>query len=339
MADSLYGIKQASKTKVKEISPSNSLAFSSNLASLISKSSSPHTAGAGRPRQPKSKPDIFTAHNRNVKKRAAADAAEQQHKTKDDLGAVDSAILHRSKRKMEEKTRLYNAMKRGDYIRRDDSHDDRGLVDFDRKWADQEARGVRDDEAETSGSDEDTDEEMVEFEDEFGRTRMGTKAQAAREERRKRIQGIAAEEEERLSARPAVPTNIIYGDTVQHQAFNPDQVIADRMADLAKKRDRSATPPPDTHYDGNAEVRTKGTGFYSFSADAQGRKEEMDALERERKETERVRNEREQKKEARRKELEARRKAIAQQRSKAEADRFLSTLNIPLGEDAGIDTG
>lgn len=329
MAESLYGTKKPSK--VKEISSNTSLAFSSNLASLIS-SSSGKTSATGRPRPQKSKSDLFTAHNKNVKKRAAADLddGEQKHKTRDDIGGVDSAMLHRSKRKMEEKARLYNAMKRGEYIGRDDH----GLVDFDRKWAEKEAQGGDRDDEDSLGSDEDDSdaaEELVEYEDEFGRTRKGTKAEAAREERRRRIQANAVEEEDRASARPKAPTNIIYGDAVQTYAFNPDTIIADRMAELAKKRDKSATPPPDTHYDANAEVRTKGTGFYAFSHDKDGRQQEMEALEKERLETERIRKEREEKKEQRKQDIEERRRLIAEQRSKAQADKFLKGL------DAGDD--
>ncbi|KIW10496.1 hypothetical protein PV08_11460 [Exophiala spinifera] len=331
MSDGLYGVKQASKTKAKEISSSTSLAFSTKLASLISSSSSSKTnSTSGRPRPSKDKSDIFTAHNKNVKKRSAADleANEQRHKTRDEIGSVDDAELHRSKRKMEDKVRLYNAMKRGEYIGRED-YDERGLVDFDRKWAEAQAKGqVSDSEASDSDDAGTDDDEIVEYFDEFGRLRKGTKAQAAREERRKRIQANAAEEEERMSARPSMPTNVIYGDTIQHSAFNPDQDIAERMGEIAKKRDRSATPPPDSHFDATAEIRTKGTGFYAFSQDSDQRKKEMEALEKERKETERIRQEREEKKELRRKEIEERRRVIAEQRAKAQADKFLDSLDI-----------
>jgi hypothetical protein len=330
MSDSLYGIKQASKTKAKEISSSTSLAFSSSLASLISSSFSGKSSkpGAGRARPSKDKSDIFTAHNKNVKKRAAADLEDgsQRHKTKDDIGSVDAAELHRAKRKMEDKVRIYNAMKRGEYIGRDD-HDDR-LVDFDRKWAEGQADGGADASDNSEEEDSGSDGEEVEYTDEFGRLRKGTKAQAEREERRKRMQTSAAEEQERMSARPSMPTNVIYGDTVQHAAFNPDQVIADRMAEISKKRDKSATPPPETHYDANAEVRTRGTGFYTFSKDADERKKEMEALEKEREETERARKEREEKKEQRKKEIEERRRVIAEQKAKAQAEKFLDNLQI-----------
>ena len=333
-AQALYGVKQASKTKAREISSSTSLAFSTNLTSLITNASRNPTS-TGRPRPNKSKSDIFTSHNKNTKKRAAADLAEdgeQKHKTKADLGSVDSATLHRSKRRMQEKARLYAAMKRGDYIGPGDGHDERGLVDFDRKWAEVQAGGDgADNEVTSSGSDSagsDEEQELVEYEDEFGRTRTGTKAQARREERHMRIQVTAAEEEERFSAKPKMPTNIIYGDTIQYDAFNPDESIAEQMANIAKKRDRPATPPEEHHYNASAEIRTKGTGFYGFSQDAKGRKREMEALEQERLDTERARKEKEARKEQRRKDLEERRRIVAEQRGKAQAERFLSGLEL-----------
>lgn len=330
-ANSLYGTKDPSKTKTKDISSSTSLAFSTHLSSLISKDSS--RTNAGRPRPSKTKPDIFTQHNKNSRKRAAADISEdgeQKHKTEVDIGGVDSAALQRSKRRMEEKARIYAAMKRGDYIRPEDGRDDRTLVDFDRKWAEQETNGRdEEDDATSSGTNNsDSDEELVDYQDEFGRQRKGTKAEVAREERRRRIQANAAEEAERFSARPKMPSNVIRGDTVQYNAFNPDDVTTEKMEDLAKKRDRSATPPEEKHYDANAEVRTKGTGFYTFSKDAESRKREMEALEKERLRTEKERKEREARKEKKRQEIEERRKKIAEQRSKVQADRFLADIDL-----------
>ncbi|KEF60961.1 uncharacterized protein A1O9_02525 [Exophiala aquamarina CBS 119918] len=332
MTDSLYGIKQASKTKAKDISSSTSLAFSTSLASLISStSSSKERPTSGRPRHSNSKTDIFKAHNKNVKKRAAADLEEgqQRHKTRDDIGSVDTAELHRSKRKMEDKVRVYNAMKRGEYIGKGD-YDERSLVDFDRKWAEKDAKhgAAASDDSESEYNDATDEDETVEYLDEFGRLRKGTKAQAAREERRKATNTHLAEEEARSSARPTIPENIIMGDTIQYAAFNPDQVIADRMSEIAKKRDKSATPPPDSHYDAGAEVRTKGTGFYAFSQDAEERKREMKALEKERLETENMRKAREDKRSHRKKEIDDRRKLIEAQRAKAQTEKFLTELEI-----------
>jgi Domain of unknown function (DUF4078) len=341
--ESLYGTKDPSKTKTKDISSSTSLAFSTNLASLISKDSS--RTSVGRPRPSKTKPDIFTQHNKNSKKRAAADIAEdgeQKHKTAADIGGVDSAALHRSKRRMEEKARIYAAMKRGDYIRPEATRDERSLVDFDRKWAEQETEGRNNEDDITSSDTNNTDgdsEPVIDYQDEFGRQRKGTRAEAAREERRKTARAHASAEaaDDQFSARPNKPTNIIHGDTIQHHAFNPDDVTSEKIALLAEKRDRSATPPQEQHYDARAEVRTKGTGFYAFSRDAEGREGEMEALERARVQTERERSEREARKERKRREVEERRRKIVEQRTKGQADRFLAAFE--LGPSAEGDQG
>lgn len=239
---------------------------------------------------------------------------------------------------MEEKARLYAAMKRGDYVTPLDGRDERGLVDFDRKWAEREASGadISQDNPSSSSDHSDTEEEIVDYTDEFGRQRRGTRSEAAREERRKRVQSIAADEEEKFSARPKMPNNILYGDTVQYAAFNPDIDVTQKMENLAKKRDRSATPPSESHYDASAEIRSKGTGFYQFSTDKESRAREMDNLEKERMQTERVKAEREQKKQERKRHLEERKRQILEQKGKRHADRFLDDLSAGIGLNASL---
>jgi hypothetical protein len=244
---------------------------------------------------------------------------------------------------MEEKARLYSAMKRGDYV--PSSKEPEALIDFDRKWAENEARGGAGNSLDTSSDDgadseDDVQEEMVQYEDEYGRTRRGTKVEAEKMERKKRNKLLGAEELERMSARPKMPSQLIYGDTVQSLAFNPDEPIATAMDSLASKRDKSATPPPEQHYEADKEIRSKGVGFYSFSKDEALRKKEMEALERERLETERVRKEKEERKERRKKEIEERRKEIGKKRARKLADSFLDGLEADLGskgDDGGGD--
>jgi hypothetical protein len=260
---------------------------------------------------------------------------EQSHQTKEDLGAVSAAELQRSKRKMEDKVRMYNAMKRGEYIGRED-YDDRGLVDFDRKWATSQAEEEDRDEnsaaeSEDSHSSQTNRNAQVSYTDEFGRLRTGTASEARRAARQQRLAAAASVESANSAAHPQQPTNIIYGDTIQHQAFNPDQIIANKMSELAAKRDKSATPPPDTHYDANHEIRTRGTGFYGFSKDEELRKKEMESLEKERAETERAREVRQEAKDKRKREIEERRKVIEEKRSQKEADRFLNSLELDIG--------
>jgi hypothetical protein len=295
---SLYGFQRPKRLKGdKEISSNTTSSFTSQLSSLINKPKNSNTNEAGaRPKASRTKAkkeDIFATHNRNSAARAQRDldnaaspAFAQKHTTNGE--GLDGAIWERSKRKMEEKARLYAAMKRGDV----EDEGERFAVDFDRKWAEKYGDGQSGEEDISDEEDEeDGGSEMVEYVDEFGRTRQGTRADAARVARQER--GLADMTGDRFTARPSAPSNVIYGDTIQHQAFNPDMPIAMQMEELAKKRDRSLTPPPDLHFDASREIRTKGTGFFQFSEDAEERKKQMADLERERLETEKVRRERE----------------------------------------------
>ena len=289
----LYGLQRPKRLKGdKEISSNTTSSFTSQLSSLINTSKVPgNDTRAKASRTKAKKEDIFATHNRNAAARAQRDidntaspAFAQKHTTNGE--GLDRAVWERSKRKMEEKARLYAAMKRGDV--EDDA--ERFAVDFDRKWAEKYGDGQS---GEEDMSDEDEEEAegsgMVEYVDEFGRTRQGTRADAARAARQER--GLADMSGDRFTARPSAPSGVIYGDTIQHQAFNPDFPITKQMEELAKKRDKSLTPPPDMHFDASREVRQKGTGFFQFSEDAEERKKQMDELERERTETEKARSE------------------------------------------------
>lgn len=271
----------------KEISSSNSLAFTSQLNSLI-------TSSTARPSKPKSvrigpkKEDILKRPNRNSAKRAKLDhessaAFEQKHSTNG--VALDQNLWKRSQAKMQEKARLYAAMKRGDV----EDVDERYAVDFDRKWAetyDEEKETISDDDHDDDSTDEE-DKQRVSYTDEFGRTRTGTRLEAARIAR---IANARSDlESDRFTARPSAPTTVIRGDTIQHAAFQPDAVVADQMEELARKRDASLTPPPEEYFDGRKEVRNKGTGFFQFSGDAEERRKQMQGLAEERERTERVR--------------------------------------------------
>lgn len=233
---------------------------------------------------------------------------------------------------MEEKARLYASMKRGDYVPPTDGRankEENALVDFDRKWAEEQEKGNGNN-YDTSSDDyggDSEEEELVDYEDEFGRQRHGSKAEAARELRRRKAQSYASEELAQYSARPSRPDNLIHGDTIQTAAFNPDEPIAAHMETLARKRDRSMTPPEEVHYDASKEIRTKGVGFYQFSKDSEGRRKEMEALEKEREETEKRKREREEKKEAKKRQIEERKKLIASKREEKLADRFLDSLD------------
>ncbi|GAB1315798.1 Coiled-coil domain-containing protein 174 [Madurella fahalii] len=350
----LYGQPPPKKQK-KEMALSGSLAFTSQLSSLLASSSAGMPSGAssstttGRARPSKSK----TTDLASVKvKRSSKDGATNTNtdvvmdgkklNLKSPLGTEESkAELEFARRKMESKARLYAAMQRGDYVGREI-----GLVDFDRKWAESQSQNNLDKPQSSSDSDSDSDTNvdtaLIEYTDEFGRLRRGTRAEKMRMERRLARGAASAAELDRMSARPKAPETLIYGDAVQVEAFAARNGL-EAMEELARKRDRSPTPPETVHYQADREIRTKGVGFYKFSKEEAKREEEMKALEEERARTEASRKEREENMARRKKEIEERRKEIGERRAKKMAESFLDGLGRDLvtnskgGSDDGDD--
>ncbi|KAJ5808311.1 hypothetical protein N7474_009580 [Penicillium riverlandense] len=344
-SSSLYG-KPRSKSSTQANQPSSSnLSFTTQLSSLISQGTSDSTS-RGRPRPSKTaKADLFSKPNKGSQKRAAADLEDessgQVHQRSQDIGSADAAALGRSKRRMEEKVRMYEDMKKGMYLAADSSDDEEGankedyaarlrrkeregLVDFDKKWADEERK--REDGSDDVDEPEDDDNaSIISYEDELGRSRRGTRAEAARAAREKeQDSGQGGADKERW--RPSRPDNLIYGETVQSEAFNPDAGVTSHMAHLATRRDRSPTPPENMHYDADAEVRNRGTGFYAFSRDEEERKKQMEELLSARGETQRERDARQARRAVREAAKDERRAKIQELRNKRLAERFLAGL-------------
>lgn len=321
----LYRPAVAAQKKRKEITTtSSSTNFTSTLSSLIS-SSSTRPADRGRPRPSKSKQDIFSSHNKGAKARAKKDlvdiADSRSRVGQQDIGGVDEATLALSKRKLAEKAKRYKELKSSNYV----PEDDNSLIEWDRKWVenpDQYDSSSSDSESEIDDTNPDANK-IVEYEDEFGRLRKGTVLEKERHERMMKNRALGAEELERISARPAMPENLIVGPTIQVHAFNPDLETERKMEELAKKRDKSPTPPPAAHYDASKEIRSRGTGFYQFSQDEEVRKEQLRSLEAEREETERLRKEREEEQKKRKREEEEMERRGKAKRAKQIADSFL----------------
>lgn len=334
----LYGQRPPKRQK-KEIALPSSLAFSSELSSLIANKPSSSSTSA-RPRPSKSKPDIFAG----VKAKRKAEKQERERDEgklilKDAVGTEEQKKENEAaRRRMEEKARLYAAMKRGDYVPKEGEATP--LVDFDRKWAEAQEDGKNESSSEDDNDDDDddnVDQEVIEYTDEFGRTRRGTKAEMARMERQQRVRAYAAQESETMSARPKAPEKVIYGDAIQSEAFHAAD--EEKMEALARKRDRSMTPPEMKHYDADSEIRTKGTGFFQFSKDEETRQKEMVSLEAERLNTERERARKDEEKEKRKREIEERRRVIEQRRkelgqkkARKIAENFLDGLAADMGD-------
>lgn len=356
----LYG-QRAPKRQKKATALPASLAFSSELASLISSSkstvssasaladstaSTKSTIQAARPRPSKAQNDIFVG----VKAKRKAEKADRTRDRDRDQGKLVLKDVHgtedeknqlaSARRKMEEKARLYASMKRGDYVPKEGEA--APLVDFDRKWAEktqQQNHHQASSSSEDDGGDEsdNNDTELITYTDEFGRTRTGTRAEKSRMERRLRANEYTTTELERMSARPKAPQRLIHGDAIQAEAFVAHDI--EQMEAIARKRDRSLTPPEMKHYDANAEIRTKGVGFFQFSKDEETRTKEMAELTKERETTERERQKRDEERDERRREvaerrrlIEERRKEKGTKRAQKLADDFLDGLAGEMGD-------
>jgi hypothetical protein len=348
--DSLYG--QPKKKSKNELSSVSGLSFAGQMSSLIANantSGSTSNDRTRRSRQPKS--DLFGKQNKGAEKRAAADleetdhhVAKQVHMSSKDIGSVDDATLNRSKQKMEKKVRMYNDMKKGMYLAGDSSDEDtpgpsshseeylgrlrrrekEGLIDFDRKWANEEKKKAEGAGSSGSESEDDDNASIISYEDEFGRSRRGTRSEAALAYRAKEEEARGETAQERW--RPSRPENLIYGEAVQAEAFNPEANIAAQMAQLAARRDRSATPPDQVHYDADAEVRNRGTGFYAFSRDEETRKKQMEELKGARVETLRERERIKERAAIHQAKLAERKSEIAQLRAKRLTAKFMNEL-------------
>lgn len=346
---SLYG-KARQKKQSHDAPSASNLAFTTQLSSLIAQDS---TSSHSRQRQSKPKSGLFGKANKGAEKRAAADLQgsdhhEQKHQSSHDIGTIDDATLGRSKRRMDEKARIYNDIKLGSHLAGDDHDDDigpedylsrlrrkerEGLVDFDRKWADEERKKMEGGGGEFEEED-DGNASTVSYEDEFGRSRRGTRAEAARAARTKEEeQGHGRSTQERW--KPARPDNLIYGATVQSEAFNPDANVATQMAQLAARRDRSPTPPENVHYNADGEVRNRGQGFYAFSKDENERNKQMEELRKAREETEKWREKRKKGRAAYQAIVDDRYRQIAELQQKRLAERFMEGLPADIAAASG----
>jgi hypothetical protein len=80
----------------------------------------------------------------------------------------------------------------------------------------------------------------------------------------------------------------VIGDPVNHfPIYEPSE---GRVAEVERKF-ADENNPLNIHYDASKEVRTKGAGFYQFSADEETRRKQMEELKVTREETERTRQE------------------------------------------------
>ncbi|KAI5815703.1 hypothetical protein BZA77DRAFT_314828 [Pyronema omphalodes] len=304
---SLYGAPRPKNTPIP-LSSTSIHALTTELA-LAQSAASPHRSVPARSRPSSNKTSsLFKDRSgpRSQKKGILDGAANKDGdgKMSEDIGGAEESLLawERGRRALEEKARRYRALMRGEENGRGEGDDNAPLVDFDRKWVESEEEDQ-----------EEEDGEQVEYEDEFGRTRLGSKAEAERAARAARARDsmnlFVPDSEMRIRE----PRNVIYGNHIQTHAFSTP--LFEGLPSVAELKSTLPTKEVqeemlELHYDSRKEVRTKGVGFYQFSENAEVRKREMEELEKERLKTERERELRKMKREERKKALDERREKI-----------------------------
>ncbi|CAK7246184.1 MAG: hypothetical protein STHCBS139747_007807 [Sporothrix thermara] len=363
----LYG-QRAAKKKRTELGLSNTLDFAAHMQSLIKAKPS---SKSGEKRSSASVPASSSSSSHKRSKISAIDDGSTKDDRRSKAGSkskapwakrptpgssadleLDAHERERIRRNMAAKAKRYAAMQRGDYVPREGEAAS-SLVDFDRKWAERRRNGDlsasdsdsdRDSDDSRSSGSEDKNKEMVEYVDDFGRTRTVSKARRERDLRRQERAARAARDLEDMRARPAPPpdaSRLLYGNVIQTEAIEALDTAADRPPAAWTDDD----DPQPTHYRAQDDVRTRGAAFYAFATDDEAqRAAQMQALADERSKTEAARAERSAQLDARKKEMAARREALAERKAKKLADSFLDGLGKDLflgggGGDGGDGAG
>ncbi|NWV69463.1 CC174 protein, partial [Malurus elegans] len=252
-----------------------------------------------KPRTSNKKPSIWTRQNTGVVNRAAKDVEQK---------AEERDILDESRRKLEEKAKLYEKMTKGDFP--DEETEDLYLVDFTQKIIDKqheiqelhqsEAAGKtseRDtDEEETQleadiPPPEDPDEEWVDYVDFLGRSRRCMK---------KDLPSLLKMDQELQGKRQEPDGNTLLSEDMRREL--------QRQQWEKEEEEALRKPMGPIHYEDirENEARQLGVGYFAFSRDQELRHKQRATLDMLREQTLDQRNKREQLKEKRKAALDAR---------------------------------
>ncbi|KAK9376740.1 uncharacterized protein V1513DRAFT_437997 [Lipomyces chichibuensis] len=161
-------------------------------------------------------------------------------------------------------------------------------------------------------SEEQDEDELVEYTDEFGRSRMVSKYLIAK---------LLSE----TDAKAHAPKNLIYGDVIQYNAFRGDE---EAMRAILERDD---TQDLMVHYDASKEIRTKGVGFYNFSKDENERNREMEGLKNMREETKRMLTKSREVRKDWSERRQERKRLLARARAEKDGEQWLQNLGIEPG--------
>ncbi|GLB40200.1 putative protein with domain of unknown function (DUF4078) [Lyophyllum shimeji] len=264
------------KAKAKGVSASSFLDLKAELAKQEEEFAKSKAAGkanyiVGGVKRPDKKPTVWARQNKGLEARASRDV---------ELEAVSKPTLESARAVLERKAKIYEKLRKGKTGGLNDKQYDALLVDFDSKGVSEYFESDSDDVDESvevaRPPENEADDPIVEYEDEFGRIRTARRSEVPR--------NLAPPPEEERDS----DEDVIIRNPVNH--FPIYVPSAERIAEIAAAQ-AEENNPLGVHYDASGENRAKGAAFYQFSADEETRRRQMEELKAAREETGKVRQE------------------------------------------------
>lgn len=198
------------------------------------------------------------SQNRGVEERSKRDLIGGSSAT----GGSAKGSHDRALQIMTQKAELYKKFKRNEA----DISDSVMLRNDDSDWS-----------QESEDEDDIEDDSEVEVVDEFGRTRVVPRSKRHLFEHKGPEQGSVPDDPDyNPYARVAKPVGVIYGHTIQTEAFDATQAERAARARQVLEAEQEALKPQ--FYDSNLEVRQRGVGFMQFSLDPEKRLQQQQDL-------------------------------------------------------------
>ncbi|KAF9649826.1 hypothetical protein BDM02DRAFT_3113047 [Thelephora ganbajun] len=284
------------KAKAAGIGASSFLDLKSELAAKEKEIAGNKAAGekftSGGPK-PGKKPTIWSKPNKGVTTRAARDL---------ELEAIERPTIETSYAILGRKSRIYEKLDKGKDAGLSEKQYGSLLVDFDRKSVDGESSEEEDvDESltvPTRPTEADEDDRLIDFIDELGRSKPTRRSKVPKllggekviffyDDDGKLAAGPESQIPQHLVPEDPDDPDVIYNPINHFPIYEPD---ATRVAEIEKEF-AEENNPLNIHYDASKEVRSKGAGFYQFSADEETRRQQMEGLKSAREETGKTRAE------------------------------------------------
>ncbi|GMK55343.1 hypothetical protein CspeluHIS016_0203990 [Cutaneotrichosporon spelunceum] len=251
------------------------------------------TRGAPRPKAVEKIKDPFLRPSPGLVKRLAREArndAKRRHFDDDGPSDEQRRVI------LEAKARKYDALKRGDLSSFTERELAEANIDFTRndEWSDHSSdvdeSAIAPRRWSHDGVDTLDDMDRVEYVDELGRTRFGTRREAKEAELERQSLGRGRDEVQQdrgegSSYAEVQNSTFIHGDQNYFPVYEPDPEALKKKFLDAEAAERAH------HYDSTKEVRVRGAGAYQFSFDEDKRAEQMASLGAERLATENAQRE------------------------------------------------